>query len=111
MAGILPLLLLPVLMYFLLIRPQQKKMRAQQALLAQVGVGDEVMTTSGLYGYVNAMEGDTIWLEIADNVEVRITKAAIARRVTTEVAGEASPADGSDEREAPGDTGDHDTSV
>jgi preprotein translocase subunit YajC len=81
MAGLLPLLLLPVLMYFLLIRPQQRKVREQQALLSAVEVGDEVMTTSGMYGYINIIDGDTVWLEIAPNVEIRISKGAIARRV------------------------------
>ena len=88
MAGLLPLLLLPILMYFLLIRPQQKKMRAQQDLLSHVSENDEVMTTAGIYGYVNAIEGDTVWLEIAEGVEVRISKAAIARRVDTTTADE-----------------------
>lgn len=81
MAGLLPLLLLPILMYFLLIRPQQKKMRAQQDLLSHIVEGDEVMTTAGIYGYVNAIDGDTVWLEIAEGVEVRIVKASIARKV------------------------------
>jgi preprotein translocase subunit YajC len=82
MAGILPLLLLPVLMYFLLIRPQQKKTREQQAMVAAIAEGDEIMTTSGLYGFVTALDGDVAWLEIAENVEIRINKGAIARRVT-----------------------------
>jgi preprotein translocase subunit YajC len=105
MAGLLPLLLLPILMYFLLIRPQQRKMRAQQDLLSHVSENDEVMTTAGIYGYVNAIEGDTVWLEIAEGVEVRITKAAIARRVDPGTAGDKA-ADKAPEvpAEAPDDT-------
>jgi preprotein translocase subunit YajC len=93
MGAILPLLLLPVLMYFLLIRPQQKKMREQQALLADLGAGDEVMTTAGIYGYINAIEGDMVWLEIAENVEIRVVKAAISRKITAPDASAMPPAD------------------
>jgi len=75
------LIALPVLMYFLLIRPQQRRVKEQRSLLSAVAEGDEVMTTSGIYGYVNAIEDDTIWLDIAEGVEIRISKAAVARRI------------------------------
>jgi len=81
MAALLPILLLIVLMYFMLIRPQQKRMREQQALLSAVEEGDEVLTTAGVYGFITAMEGDVVWVEIAEGVEVRVAKGAIARRV------------------------------
>ena len=94
MGSLIPLLLLPVIFYFLLIRPQQKKQRAQQQLLNAVGEGDEVMTTAGIYGFVNAIDGDTVWLEIAEGVEVRILRAAIAKKVTppAEAAADDAPA-------------------
>jgi len=82
MAALLPILLLIVLMYFLLIRPQQRRMKEQQALLSAVAEGDEVLTSSGVYGFVTAMEGDVVWVEIAEGVEVRLAKGAIARRIT-----------------------------
>jgi len=82
MAALLPILALIVLMYFLLIRPQQRRMLEQQALLAAVAEGDEVVTTSGLYGFVTAIDGDVMWVEIAEGIEVRMAKGAIARRVT-----------------------------
>ena len=75
------LIALPVLMYFLLIRPQQRRVKEQRALLSAVAEGDEVMTTAGIYGYVNAIEDDTIWLDIAEGVEIRIAKGAVARRI------------------------------
>jgi preprotein translocase subunit YajC len=82
MAALLPILLLVVLMYFLLIRPQQRRMKQQQALLAAVAEGDEVLTSAGVYGFITAMEGDVVWVEIAEGVEVRVAKGAIARRIT-----------------------------
>ena len=85
-------------MYFLLIRPQQKRAKEQKELLSAVEEGDEIMTTGGLYGYVNAVEGETIWLEIAENVEIRIAKAAVLKRIplgTDDAEADASPAAGS----------------
>src|SRR5262245_44459544 len=81
MAALLPILLLIVLMYFMLIRPQRRRMHEQQALLAAVQEGDEVLTSAGVYGFVTAMEGDVVWVEIAEGVEVRVAKGAIARRI------------------------------
>jgi len=82
MAALLPILLLIVLMYFMLIRPQQKPMRAQQSMLSAVEEGDEILTTAGVYGFITAMDGDMLWVEIAEGVEVRVAKGAVARRVT-----------------------------
>lgn len=79
--GPLLLILLPVLLYVLLIRPQQKKIKDQQALAKAVEEGDEVMTTAGIYGIVTALEGEDAWLEIAEGVEIHVARGAIARRV------------------------------
>ncbi len=69
-------------MYFLMIRPQRRRMREQADLQRQVGEGDEVMTTSGLYGFVSGIDGDVIWLEIAEGVEIRVARAAVNRIVS-----------------------------
>jgi preprotein translocase subunit YajC len=100
MGSLIPLLLLPVIFYFLLIRPQQKKQRAQQELLSAVAEGDEVMTTAGMYGFVNAIDGDTVWLEIAEGVEIRIIRGAIAKRVVPPAA-DSGAAEAADPLEAP----------
>lgn len=68
-------------MYFLMIRPQRKRMRAQQELQQAIGVDDEVITNSGLYGFVTAIDGDVVWLEVADNVEIRLSRNALLRRI------------------------------
>jgi preprotein translocase subunit YajC len=78
-----PMLLIGAAMYFLMIRPQRRKMRAQTALQSSIEVGDEVMTTSGMYGFVTLIEGDIAWLEIDDNVQIRIARQAIQRKVDT----------------------------
>ena len=69
-------------MYFLMIRPQRRKMKNQQSLQSSIDVGDEVMTTSGVYGFVTLLEDDIAWLEIDDNVQIRIARQALQRRST-----------------------------
>jgi preprotein translocase subunit YajC len=88
-------LLIPVAMYFLLIRPQRRRQREQAAMQAAIGVGDEVMTTSGLYGFITGFDGDIVWLEIDDNVQIRIARAAVQRKVDT-AAGETGAAPSND---------------
>ena len=78
-----PMLLIGAAMYFLMIRPQRRKMRAQATLQSSIEVGDEVMTTSGMYGFVTLLEGDIAWLEIDDNVQIRIARQALQRKVDT----------------------------
>lgn len=80
--SLLLFLALPVALYFLMIRPQKKRLQAQQQLARAIGEGDEVMTTSGMYGFVTAVEDDVIWLEIAEGVDIRVSRAAVAKRVT-----------------------------
>ena len=86
-------MLIPVAMYFLLIRPQRRRQREAASLQSSIEVGDEVMTTSGLYGFVTGFEGDLAWLEIDDNVQIRIAKQAIQRKVDTSKGETAVPAD------------------
>jgi preprotein translocase subunit YajC len=84
-ASIWPTLLLMGLifgaMYFLMIRPQRRRMRDAQELQRSMQEGDEVLTNAGVYGFVTALDGDVVWLEIAENVEIRIARSAIARVV------------------------------
>jgi len=76
-------LLIPIAMYFLLIRPQRRRQREQISLQSSIEVGDEVMTTAGVYGFVTGFEGDIAWLEIDDNVQIRVARAAVQRKVDT----------------------------
>ena len=70
-----------VAMYFLLIRPQRRRAREAQNLQSSISENDEVLLNSGIYGFVTAIDGDVVWVDIADNVEIRVSKSAIARRV------------------------------
>ena len=99
------LLLIPFGMYFLLIRPQKRRQREQVAMQSAIEIGDEVMTTSGVYGFVTGFEGDIAWLEIDDNVQIRIARQAIQRKVDTAKGETAVPDDdGSKSRQTKLDT-------
>ncbi|MTA13706.1 MAG: preprotein translocase subunit YajC [Actinobacteria bacterium] len=86
-------LLIPVAMYFLLIRPQRRRQREQAAMQSSIDVGDEIMTTSGVYGFITGFDGDICWLEVDDNVQIRIARAAIQRKVDTAAGETAVPVD------------------
>ena len=77
-------------MYFLMIRPQRRRMRETADLQKSISVGDEVVTTSGMFGFVTDIDGDQVWLEVNDQphvIEIRFSRAAIARKVTPAEAG------------------------
>jgi len=80
LTGILPLILIFVVFWFLLIRPQQKRAKEHRALIAAIKKGDEVMTAGGIVGKViKAHESSpTVEVEIADNVRVQIARGQIA---------------------------------
>jgi len=86
MGALLVLILLFGVMYAAMIRPQQKRAREHQALVAAVQVGDEVMTTAGIFGTVTDVEGDVISIEISPGVVMRVARAAIGRRMSAELA-------------------------
>ncbi|MEQ9694087.1 preprotein translocase subunit YajC [Shimia sp. SDUM112013] len=76
----LPLILIFAIMYFLLIRPQQKKMKEHQAMVESLRRGDKVVTQGGVIGKVSkVLEDGEIEVEIAEGVKVRVVKATIAQ--------------------------------
>ncbi len=82
---ILVLLFPFLLLYVLLIRPQQRRMREAQQMAASLQPEDEVVTAGGIHGTVTAVDEGTVWLEIAPGVIVRVLKGAITQRVTEPV--------------------------
>lgn len=80
--GGLPLLIgLFVLMYFLLIRPQQKRAKEHKALLADLKKGDEVVTNGGIVGKISSVDDFFATLEIAKNVVVKVQKQGINQKL------------------------------
>jgi preprotein translocase subunit YajC len=104
-SSALPLLFVVVIiagMYFLMIRPQQRRAREQQSMQATLGPGDEVMTSSGIYGeIVEIDEADgSVLLEVAEDVVVKFARGAIVRTVTKAAHEDDEPEDEVDADEA-----------
>ena len=72
-------------MYFLLLRPQRRRVKESQNLQSSIAVDDEVILNSGIYGFVTAIEGDILWLDVADGhdkerIEIRVARGSVARK-------------------------------
>jgi len=79
-AQFVPLILIFVIMYFLLIRPQQKKVKEHKAMVEALRRGDQVVTQGGLIGKVSKVkDSDEIEVELADGVKVRVVRSTIAQ--------------------------------
>ena len=79
--SVIPLLLMLGIFYAFLIVPQRKKQRAQRELLSNISAGDEILTSGGIYGGVVEVDGENLFIDIAPNVEIKISRRAVAERV------------------------------
>ena len=75
--GLLPIILMFVVLYFLMIRPQMKRQKEQKAMIEAIGKGDEIVSAGGLVGKVTKVGDAYVTLEVADGTEVVMQKAAI----------------------------------
>ncbi len=87
-------------LYWLLFRPQQKREKARREMVRSLKAGDEVVTNAGIHGAVAEVEDAVIWLEVAPNVELKITRDAVSGRI------QSSDPDDADDDDDPGDDGD-----
>ncbi len=83
--------------YFVLVRPQKRRVQAHRQLVESTDVGDEVVTIGGMHGKVVSLGEDDVSLEIAPGTTVRFVKSAIARRLAEEDESEATTASGDGE--------------
>ncbi len=84
----LPLLLLIPLMYFVMIRPQQKRQKQWQQMLGSIKTGDKVTTAGGIRGIIMSIKDDVIIIRVApDNIKMEVAKSAIASVTTQEDSG------------------------
>lgn len=82
LVNFVPLAIMFVIFYFLLIRPQQKRSKETKKMLSEIQKGDNVVTTSGIHGKIVSVADDTVMVEIADNVRIKISREAVAMRRT-----------------------------
>ncbi|PKU23699.1 preprotein translocase subunit YajC [Telmatospirillum siberiense] len=102
----LPLVLIFVVFYFLLLRPQQKKMKAHREMVSQLRRGDRVLTQGGIIGQINKVISETeVSVEIADGVRVRVIRSAISEVLakTEPVSGASKDAASKDEAKEEGE--------
>ena len=82
LTGLIPLLLILPIFYFFMIRPQMKRQKEQQAYADSLEKGQEVVTSSGIIGKINKIEGNIVTLQIANNVFIRVTKGSVSKEMT-----------------------------
>ncbi|MCY4461503.1 MAG: preprotein translocase subunit YajC [Albidovulum sp.] len=83
LANILPLVLIFVIMYFLLIRPQQKKAKAHREMVANLRRGDQIVTQGGVIGKIAKVKDDNeVEVEIAENIRIRVVRSTISQVVS-----------------------------
>ena len=82
--GFLPLVLIFVIFYFLMIRPQQKKAKEHKAMLDNLKKGDRVITSGGIYGLIEEVRPNTITLKVAENVRMKFGRGYIVGLQGTE---------------------------
>jgi preprotein translocase subunit YajC len=80
--AFLPLILIFVIFYFLLIRPQQKRQKKHQEMLAALKAGDEIITSGGIHGKIDkVLDEQTFLVEIANGVKVTLSRSAVATKM------------------------------
>lgn len=83
MEQVLPFVLIAIFGYVALVLPQQRRNKAHRELLASISEGDEIVLNSGIHGFVQAIEAEVIWLEVAESVELKVSRSAISGKIET----------------------------
>lgn len=90
-ASFVPLILMFVIFYFLLIRPQQKKTKEHRQMVNNLKKGDRVVTSGGIHGRITAVSDDTLTVEISDKVRVKINRGNVAGLLQSGPQGQSQP--------------------
>jgi preprotein translocase subunit YajC len=98
MGGLIILVFIVILFWIAVVRPQRARSRQQQALIASIEPGDEIVSAGGLYGTVKSVEDDVLHVEIADGLEVRMARNAVAGFVEEVEEEPAEPGEAADPR-------------
>ncbi len=83
-ANLLPIVAIGLVFYFIVIAPANKQRRKTQEMLSSLKKGDRVMTTGGIYGSVQGVEAEVVYLKIAENVKIKIARSAVSGVVSGE---------------------------
>lgn len=77
LSGLAPLILMFVLFYFLIVRPQTQQQKKRKELLSSLREGDKIRTISGVYASIKKIEGDELTVKVADNVRIRLARFGV----------------------------------
>ena len=77
-ANVLPIAAIVLIFYFLVIAPANKQRKKTEQMLSSLKKGDRVLTTGGIYGTIQSVEGDHVYLKIAENVRVKVARSAVS---------------------------------
>lgn len=94
--GLIAFIPLLLIFYFMLIRPQQKRVKEHAALIAALEVGDDVLLTSGIYGVITQIDREMLEVEVAEGVELRVARNAVSEVVEYDADGELEDPDHAD---------------
>lgn len=103
MDSLIFLALIVGFLYFVMIAPQRRKMKAHRLLLSSLQVGDEVVTTAGIFGAVAEVEDSVVWLEVAPEVELKVQKTSVVSVVSSSE-GRTEDTDADSDADAAGDS-------
>ena len=112
LAGLLPFVLIALVFWFLIVRPQRRRQRELASTQSALGPGSEVMLGSGIFGTVASLDEETLRIEVAPGTVVKVARQAVARVIEPQDAGTfggSDRADPADTRNSPGDLGDDQT--
>ena len=78
LASFIPIILIFIIMYFVLFRPQMRRQKELRALVSALKTGDRVVTASGIHGMITNVKETTVTVKVADNVKIEMEKSAVA---------------------------------
>ncbi|MBH0229992.1 preprotein translocase subunit YajC [Halobacillus yeomjeoni] len=81
LVGLLPIILMFVIFYFLLIRPQQKKQKKVQQMQAELQKGDRIVTIGGLHGTIHAVDENTLVLSVQDGTQMKFDRSSVREKL------------------------------
>jgi len=84
LAQVLPILAIGLVFYFIVIAPANKQRRKTQDMLSSLKKGDRVVTTGGIYGTIQGVEAEVVYLKISENVKVKVARSAVSGVLTGE---------------------------
>ncbi len=84
LASFIPIILIFIIMYFLLFRPQMRRQKEQQRVVASLKTGDRVVTASGIHGMITNVKDTTVTVKVADNVKIEMDKSAVTNVIKSD---------------------------